>query len=476
MATSVYAGLPVALQNAAITAWGLYSRRQRFGPHFQRSLEELRRSEWWSRDQIEAHQGDALRRVVERAYLHSPFYRRTFDAHGVRPEDVRSLADIATLPLLPKAVAREHASELVDTSVPKRGLREVVTSGTTGSPLRVLLTPEAQQFVWAVVWRHRARFGLSLGDKFLTFGARLPIRDANAKPPLWRYNHAIGQAYLSVHHLTPATMPAVVEWLNGERFEFFAGYPSAMFVLASFMVDRGLRLAKPPRCVATGSETLSTEQRDVIARAFDAPVTELYGMGEGVGGYSRCEAGSFHEDFELGIVELLPADTGDGPSDATLRRVVVTGLKNAAMPFVRYETGDLARVSERSCTCGRASATIASVDGRAEDYLRTPDGRMVVGMNQVLKWAPSVREAQIVQERLDHVEVRFVPGRGGDVEREMNRVRDELSQRLGPAVRIELRVVDAIPRGAGGKMRAVVSKVGVNQATREATNGPGRIH
>src|SRR5207253_2441685 len=121
---------------------------------------------------------------------------------------------------------------------------------------------------------------------------------------------------------------------------FFAGYPSAMVTLARFMLERGLSLREPPRCVATGSETLFADDRDLLARAFGAPVTELYGMGEGIGGYSRCERGAFHVDFELGIVELLPAPE---MSDPALRRVVITGLVNRAMPFIRYETGDHAR-------------------------------------------------------------------------------------------------------------------------------------
>ncbi len=447
--------MPVQVQNAGITAWGIHSRYQRYGAHFRRSLAWLKESEWWSRERIDAYQRDALRAMVAHAYQTSPYYRRAFDAERARPDDVRTLEDLASLPLLAKATARANAGDLVDASLDPRRLRVVTTSGTTGSPLRVLLTPDAQQLVWAIAWRHRARFGLALGDRFVTFGARLPIPDADAKPPLWRTNHAIGQAYLSVHHLTPATMPAVVAWLDRKRFPFFAGYPSAMLVLARFMADRGLSLRDAPKCVATGSETLAPDDRALLARTFRAPVTELYGMGEGLGGYSRCEAGGFHLDFEQGIVELLPAPE---MSDPAIRRIVITGLVNRAMPFLRYETGDHARITDRACTCGRESPTIESIDGRIEDSIRTPDGRRVIGMNQVFKWAPSLREAQIVQERIDAIEVLYV-ATGSAPHEELKRVREELGRRLGSAMRIEMRAVDAIPRAANGKLRIVVSRI-----------------
>jgi phenylacetate-CoA ligase len=453
----LYGRLPVPLQNASISAWGVYSRRQRYGGRFPGALAELQRSEWWSADQIEAWQTERLREVVTRALDRVPYYREVFGRHGVRPSDLRSLDDLSALPMLTKPMARERSADLLDPSVPSQGLRLVRTSGTTGSALVVRLTPAAQQFFWAVAWRHRGRFGLALGDPFLTFGARLPIPDPDPAPPLWRFNHAIRQAYLSAHHLTNKTMPAVVEWLQEQRFAFFAGYPSAMYVLASYMDERGITLRTPPRWIVTGSESLLPHQRPVLERAFGARTTELYGMGECSGGYSRCPAGRLHLDFELGVVELLEQPPGLA-SDPDLRRIVVTGLQNPAMPFIRYETGDLARVARGACTCGRASPTVEAIDGRIEDYIATPDGRQVVGINQVFKWAPHLREAQVVQDRVDAIEVHFVPA-PGFTEGELGILRDELTRRLGAAVAIHFRPVEAIPRTANGKVRAVVSRL-----------------
>ena len=454
---SLYGRLPAGLQNAAVSAWGIRERRRRYGRHFERSLAGLRESEWWPSDQIEAWQVARLREVLTAAFERVPHYRQSFRQHGARPHELRSLADLAQFPLLAKETARERSEQLRDPSFLDSGLRVVWTSGTTGSALGVKLTPEAQQFVWAIAWRHRARFGLALGDPFLTFGARLPIPDPDPSPPLWRWNHAIRQAYLSAHHLTPKTMPAVIDWLQDQRFAFFAGYPSAMYVLASYMDARGWTLRTPPRWVVTGSESLLPHQRVVLERAFGARTTELYGMGEGAGGFSRCHAGRFHLDFELGVVELLP-QPAHLAVDPDVRRIVVTGLQNPAMPFIRYETGDLARVARDRCDCGRASPIVEAIDGRIEDYIATPDGRRVVGINQVFKWAPHLREAQVIQQRSNAVEVVFVRG-VGFTDGELQILRDELGRRLGSSVTIAFREVDNIPRAASGKMRAVVSAV-----------------
>ena len=449
---AVYGSLPIPLQNLAVSSWGLYSRRQRYGPVFRAYLEELRRSEWWSREQMDRYRFGRLSEVLTRAYDNSDFYRDTFDRHGVRPKDLRSLSDLASFPILRKAEARQAGSALLDRTFDTRRLRTFTTSGTTGSPFKIFMTPEAQAFVWAVAWRHRARFGVEIGDPFLSFGVRLPIRTSNPKPPFWRENWALGQTYLSVDHLTPETMPAVIDMMNERRFVFFAGYPSAMLVLARFMEESGLRLYHRPRYIMSASESLRADQAETIRRAFGADVTDFYGMAEIAGAFSKCEAGSYHEDFELGVVELLPSPELQDPR---LRRIVVTGLQNHAMPFIRYDTGDVAVMNDSACTCGRESATIAAIDGRIEDYIRTPDGRHIVDINVVLKASEYVREGQVAQEGADTLKVYVVRAPGFSDDRDIPLIRDQITRRVGPSMKMSFEFVERVPRLASGKMRAL---------------------
>jgi len=64
--------------------------------------------------------------------------------------------------------------------------------------------------------------------------------------------------------------------------------------------------------------------------------------------------------------------------------MVFTGIANLAMPFIRYDIGDYALTSEEECDCGRKSVIVRSIEGRTEDCIKTPDGRTVIQMNQVL--------------------------------------------------------------------------------------------
>ncbi len=454
----LYGALPVALQNTAISAWGYRTKAVRYGREFWRRLEWLERSQWWSSSEIEEYQTVSLSEILRHARDTIPFYRERFERSGVTRLSAFSREELRRLPILTKAELLSAGKDaILSSAFRKRSLHLSRTSGTTGSPFIVWLTPEALQFQWAVWWRHKARFGLKPGDRYLTFGARLPMPGNQRTPPFWRHNSAFNQTYLSTYHLTPKHMPVVLDWLRRESFSFFTGYPSAMFVLATFMLDHGVTLSEPPRQVVSGSDALLPAFESTISKAFGASVTDQYGSAEACGNFARCEKGRYHLDAEFGLVELLPID---GVNHPRLRRIVFTGFGNRAMPFIRYDTGDVGLLSDDPCTCGRATVSLDHIDGRTEDYVRTPDGRMVIGLNQAFEWAPGILATQVVQDRLEDIRVLVVPGNGFR-KSDLSVLEFELRQRLGHEIQIKFEVVDQIPLTAAGKFRAVISRIPV---------------
>jgi phenylacetate-CoA ligase len=132
-----------------------------------------------------------------------------------------------------------------------------------------------------------------------------------------------------------------------------------------------------------------------------------------------------------------------------------------AMPFIRYDIGDVGLLSEGPCPCGRATITLDRIDGRTEDFIRTPDGRMVVGLNQAFEWAPGVAATQVVQEHLEEISVLVVPGTTFQ-RADLTTLEYELRQRVGAGLRIKFEVVESIPLSNAGKYRAVISRIPVH--------------
>jgi phenylacetate-CoA ligase len=220
------------------------------------------------------------------------------------------------------------------------------------------------------------------------------------------------------------------------------------------MLASGRRFRGAALCgIVTSSETLPAERRRDISVAFGCPVFDWYGQAERVAAVGTCERGRHHLLSDYSHVELLPA--GDGTFE-----LAGTGFNSFAMPLIRYRTGDFVRpapAGER-CVCGRAFPLIESIAGRDDDSVKLPDGRAIGRLDHVFKSVSGILEAQIRQERADAVTVLVVPAPDyGEAARRA--LLGNLRERLGADVALAIRRVDAIPRGANGKFRGVVSIV-----------------
>jgi phenylacetate-CoA ligase len=225
-----------------------------------------------------------------------------------------------------------------------------------------------------------------------------------------------------------------------------------LFELAQTALDtnhRGIKLAVS----ITNAEPVFDYQREAIEEAFACELRETYGMAEIVAAASECRSGRMHLWPEVGLVELLERESSNGHISGEL---VCTGLLNADMPLIRYRTGDsgVLPADHEQCMCGRTLPTIEKIEGRMDDLLYTPDGRRIGRLDPVFKKGIPIREAQVVQETLNRLRVRFVPAAEYTIDAGL-RLIERLQARVGN-MDIVLEEVDRVPRTSNGKFRAVV--------------------
>jgi phenylacetate-CoA ligase len=214
----------------------------------------------------------------------------------------------------------------------------------------------------------------------------------------------------------------------------------------------------------TNAEPLFGYQADAISEAFQCPVRETYGMSEAVAAASQCDADRLHLWPEIGVTEVRDGDR-EAPLDET-GDLICTGLLNADMPLIRYRVGDCGRLASdaTACPCGRTLPVLASVEGRKDDVLFTADGRCIGRLDPVFKTNLPVIEAQIIQETLDRVRVRYLPAL--DYTPQAGRsIIARLQERMGE-VEVVLEEVDEIPRGANGKFRSVICNLPLDERRR----------
>jgi len=452
----IYSKLPVFMQNAACTLAGINMRRTRFNKTFREALGFLEKSQWWSLAEQREYQDEQLRNIIRHAYDTVPYYREVFDNRKLKPDDIQTIADLPKLPILEKETVREHYADLLSSTWTKKRMRYIYTGGTTGKALKLAADVDTLPWQWATYWRHRGRFGLKVGMPFIVFAGRSVVPLSNMEHPFWRRNLTMNQTYVSIHHMTKQNMPALVKYLQKRSVAYYSGYPSGLYLLATYLLDNKIRLKHPPRITGTGAETLLPHQRRIIERALGTEVVDHYAASEHCVFISECEKHSYHIDMEFGIAELLPLE---GVS-SNIRRIICTGFRNPAMPLIRYNIGDLATISEKSasCLCGRAAPRVDKIDGRIESYVVTPDGRQLGRLDFLFKQSNQIKEARLVQDTMENLTVEIVR-RDGYSSKDEDKLIKNLRVYLGDVINIDINYLEEIPRGPNGKFRQIVSSV-----------------
>lgn len=449
---NIYYSMPIFLQNSIFSLYGLKLAKQRYNQFFNKYLNDLKESEWWPADKIKAYQNERIQSIVRHAYETVPFYRRWYSEHGVNINQIQNISDLKKLPVLTKELVRENQQDMISNRYRKKDLLKNLTSGTTGTPLTIYKTKESLALQWAIWWRHKARFGLNRKNRHLTFGARVPISQNQKKPPYWRKDYFNNRVYLSTYHISDKTIEEIFTYLNSEKFDFYTGYPSAVYNFALLLEAKNLKIQNKPEYFVSGADALLPRYIVKIKDVLGLKITEQYGMTEFAGNLSKCRQNHFHLDFECCFLENLPI-----PNSEQIN-MVFTGWGNRAMPFIRYEVGDYGKMMHEPCTCGRQSACLESIDGRLEDYLIAPDGRKLIGMNQVFEYAHNVKQMQLFQGKDGNVELRIIPTEHFG-EQDKAALLRELSNRTGSDMKIKFKLTDSIEYSSSGKFKAVISEL-----------------
>lgn len=412
--------------------------------------------QWKSPDEIAHYQLGRLQDVVRAAAEHVPFYQRRFREIGFESGDLKSLDDLKGLPLLTKRELKEHFDELYDRS---RAGEAVLfqTSGTTGQPTQFLLSREQTVMELAYLWRFWLWTGYRPYARVAAFRHYTPQQGE----PISKYERFSNTRFFSVHDMYESRLGEYVDTFNRFRPWLVRGYPTSIYILASFALERGLPLHRP-RVVVTSSETLLPQHRETIEKAMGAPVFDWYGTNERILTACQCEQrGEYHINAEAGIAEFV--DLGDENVTEGAKSLVLTGLINTIMPLIRFDVGDLAVPGTGPCPCGRGLPTVKKFIGRTDDILVTHEGKRItpVRFYTLFEKYPQVDQFQVVQLRPDYIEVRVVSNGGYDRE-----VHKALAVQLGRVVgnvTLEIKRVDQIEITSAGKRRNVISHVGRRQ-------------
>ena len=352
-------------------------------------------------EELRAHQLNGLKWTVAHAYSGSLCYRQKLDRAGVRPEDIRTLADIRRLPFTTADDLRE-GYPLPLLSVPTSEVVRIhASSGTTGKK-KVLAYTRKDIDDWAHFFaRCYEMAGLTREDRVqIAVGYGIWTAGASFQLGCERF----GAMAIPVG---PGNLDMQCQFLVDLQSTVMCCTASMALLMAEEVQRRGLRDSIALKKIIYGSERSSDAMRRRIKELlgledmFDIPgMTELYGPGTGLE-CAKHEGVHYWADYY--IVEILdPATLEPVPAGETGEMVVTTLCKEAA-PLIRYRTRDLSRLVDHRCSCGNVLPMHDRILGRSDDMVIFRAVNIYPGqIDTVLSSIPEANcEYQVVLERRD---------------------------------------------------------------------------
>lgn len=320
------------------------------------------------RPALEALQLKRLKTMLERVYSNVPFYKEKFASLGIRPESVKSLEDLRSLPFTVKQDMRDAYPYGLFSSGMEEIVRIHASSGTTGKPTVVGYTKKdietwselmARSFVSAGVHRgdiiHNSYgYGLFTGGLGAHYGAEklgasvIPMSGGNTKRQILIMKD-FGSTVLTC---TPSYSLYLAEAAKEEGLDF-----------------RSLSL----RVGIFGAEPWSESMRREIEEKLNISAIDIYGLSEimGPGVAIECQEAKcgLHIWEDHFIPEIINPETCEPVPEGEKGELVITTITKEGIPLVRYRTRDITSISYEPCPCGRTHARIARMSGRSDDML-----------------------------------------------------------------------------------------------------------
>jgi phenylacetate-CoA ligase len=413
-----------------------------------RAHRRLWKNQWRDREAIRRWQSARLQRLVESAGRHVPYYRDLLARARVTPESIRSVDDLARIPITTKReLQAQHPRSLLDLRAAAGRLSPQHSSGSTGRPFTVQYDRGFRALRDALFLRALRTAGYRFGSKLMLVTSARPSPTSWLRPR-WRY--------ASIEEGPADLCRTFLEFAP----EILYGCVTPLRLLAEELIARGYTY-RPPLGVVTTAETLDSGTRRILAESFASPVFDVYGLTEmGVVGWECAEHGGYHLAEDTTIVEFVPFGVGGEC------RLVMTNLELLAMPFLRYDTGDLGVLDQTArCRCGRTFSLLRRVEGRFVDCVRLRDGRRIspYRLTCEIEKLAGLSRYQVVQNRIDSFVVRVERGTGRDVPPE-DAIRSIVQDIVGGTAKVDIELLSRLVPAPGRKFRVVESELGEDNA------------
>ena len=389
-----------------------------------------------------------VRRLVRKAYR-IPFYKERFDAAGVKPEDIRTSADLTRLPLLHKEELRAWMKEEAKNPRYDNWYHDT-TSGSSGEPLMILLSPREKAYMMANWFRVMMLAGY---NPFL--GKTMSRKSAHSVSA--GYDTALQRLGILRRGFLDQYAPEeeMIRQVNEYKPDFLYMNKTELMRLCLYCRQHSSKIYQPRFFVPTGEKTDDIARR-LFKEVLGPGIIDSYGTAEtGACMVKIGESPEYVVHNDSFVVNIY--DDNDRPADDG--KIVVTPLYKTDLPLINYSIGDKATSVTRN-----GVRFITGVQGRMNDFFRYETGEVTTFFEiaPIIAHCTDILQIRFIQESYDMIRIQCVYNK-----EESERTKDEVAAQLTADLnrkfkhpfRIEYDWMDSIPPDENGKLRMIVCKV-----------------
>ncbi|MCX7913524.1 MAG: phenylacetate--CoA ligase [Thermodesulfovibrionales bacterium] len=409
---------------------------------------------------------ERLQSIVKKVYDNVPYYRKRFDEIGVKPEDIKSLKDIAKLPFTTKTDLRE-GYPFGMFAVPLNEIVEIHTSsGTTGKPVVAGYTKKDIE-VWSEVMARALTMVGATKDDIIQNG----------------YGYGLFTGGIGVHYGAQKIGATVIPISAGNtkrQLEVMVDFgstiltctPSYALHLAEVAEEAGITKKDIKlKAGCFGAEVWTEKMRDAIESKFNLTALNIYGLTEliGPGVAQECpEKSGLHIFEDHFYPEIVSTDTLEPLPEGEKGELVLTSLTRDGMPMIRFRTRDITSLRREICKCGRTLIKMDRVTGRSDDMLKIRG--VLIFPSQIERALLEIKgiepHYQIIVTRphhLDELEIQVEASKDifsdeiKHIEAMKKKIESHIEKSIGLRVKVTLVEPKTLPRSEG-KAKRVIDK------------------
>jgi phenylacetate-CoA ligase len=436
-------------------------------------LEELRRLVFWSLDWIhkgeirgaynqikridqaascsdlvDGHQHQAFQRLVEHVKNTVPFYFN------------KEWTELTDFPVVDKKIIRDNQKEFSSNHFDKKDLYTMHTSGSTGTPFVIYQNKEKKNRVHAEVIYYSNKAGYRVGYPFIF------LKDVTRETKKSRFKQYVqNQPIISCQDLSDQGIIRILNKMQEliRKHSIVLAYGSTYNAIRKFIDRVGSKFTESirPSGLVGSSDMLFDETRHIIEKTFQCRCYSRYSNEEcGVMAQDDKENNHFLLNEANYIIEILDLNSTKPAPPNQIGRIVVTDLYNYSMPLIRYDTGDVGRISFID-NHGVAKKAIVDFAGRKIDMIYNSSGELLspYSVSNLMSGFEGLEQFQLIQT--NHVEytMKIVAPKAPELKKVIH---DALLNILGLDACISIILVDEIKPMSSGKRNYIINDMKKN--------------